>query len=383
GEVNADIRATVSCLQDLGARIAYDDGMFFVVPFAYPISKAPCVLDAGESGSTLRFMLPVACALGANAAFTMRGRLPQRPLSPLYEELAVHGCMLSPQGRSPLSVSGQLTGGTYRIAGNISSQFITGLLLALPLLEADSRIEITGTLESRPYVDLTLQVLCTFSIAIQETATGFAIRGRQRFTAPHTIQVEGDWSNAACWFTLGALQQAPVTVTGLSLGSPQGDKAFLSVLERFGAQVAAFTDHITVSGGKLHGIDIDVSATPDLVPMIAAVALKADGETRIQNAARLRLKECDRLQAIANTLGTFGAQVDETDDGLVIHGGQALHGGTVSSQNDHRIAMMAAVVSAVCKGDITIAQADAVNKSYPRFFDDFRLLGGTAREVQP
>lgn len=382
GEVNEDILATARCLQALGAQIQYENGVFSVIPLTRPVSKEPRVLDVGESGSTLRFMLPLACALGATASFVMGGRLPQRPLSPLYEELAAHGCTLSPQGRSPLAVSGQLAGGTYRIAGNVSSQFITGLLFALPLLPTDSQIEILGTLESRPYVACTLQVLADFGISITERDNRFAISGKERFISPKTIRVEGDWSNAACWFTLGALQAAPVTVTGLNPASPQGDKAFLSMLERFGAQVKSTETSITVSGGTLHGITVDASATPDLVPMIAAVALAAGGETRIQNAARLRLKESDRLHAIAQTLRTFGAQIAETADGLTIHGGAPLHGGTVSACGDHRIAMMAAVVSTLCDDPVTIENADAANKSYPRFFDDFRSLGGTAREVE-
>ena len=208
GEINEDIRATVRCLRALGARITHDHGVFSVYPLSKPIGGDARTLDCGQSGSTLRFMLPVACALGANAEFIMRARLPRRPLSPLYEELAAHGCALSPQGASPLSVSGQLTGGGYTIAGNVSSQFITGLLLALPLLREDSRIDVTGDLESRPYVDITLQTLSDFGIEIEECGGGFIIRGSQRFVSPGKLTVEGDWSNAACWLALGAIGAA-------------------------------------------------------------------------------------------------------------------------------------------------------------------------------
>jgi 3-phosphoshikimate 1-carboxyvinyltransferase len=383
GETNADIRATVQCLAALGAQIAYTDGIFAVTPLARPVSGDTRTLDCGESGSTLRFLLPVACALGVHASFVLHARLPQRPLSPLYEELTAHGCTLSPQGTSPLTASGKLTGGTFLIAGNVSSQFVTGLLLALPLLPEDSRIQVTGALESRPYVDITLQTLADFGIEIAQQDGGFIISGGQRFRSPGTLTVEGDWSNAACWLALGAVGREPVTVTGLNLESPQGDKAFLDLLARFGARVTAGGSAVTVTGGDLRGIDADTSANPDLVPMIAAVALAAKGRTRIGNAARLRLKESDRLSGIARTLRAFGAQIEETPDGLVIEGGRSLRGARVSSENDHRIAMMAAVASALCDGEVTIGGADAVNKSYPRFFDDLRTLGGQTREELP
>jgi 3-phosphoshikimate 1-carboxyvinyltransferase len=382
-EINEDIRATVRCLRALGARITHGNGIFSVHPLSKPIAGDLRTLDCGQSGSTLRFMLPVACALGANASFIMSARLPRRPLSPLYEELAAHGCALSPQGASPLAVSGRLTGGAYTIAGNVSSQFITGLLLALPLLKGDSRIDVTGELESRPYVDITLQTLSDFGIEITHRGGGFIIRGNQRFVSPGTLAVEGDWSNAACWLALGAIGKEPVTVTGLGLQSPQGDKAFLEYLARFGAKIEAGAGGVTVSGGDLRGIDADVRACPDLVPMIAAVALAAQGQTRIGNAARLRLKECDRLRVITNTLRAFGARTQETPDGLTIDGGNPLRGAAVASEDDHRIVMMAAVVSALCEGGVVIEGAEAVNKSYPRFFEDFQALGGEVREEQP
>jgi len=381
-DVNADILATVRCLQALGARVTRHDGSFSVSPLQRSVINTARCLDVGESGSTLRFMLPVACALGINVSYTMGGRLPLRPLSPLYEKLVSHGCTLSPQGSTPLTSSGQLAGGTFCIAGNISSQFITGLLLALPLLPNDSRIEVIGSLESKPYVDITLQVLRDFGITVQEEENAYRIPGGQIYHSPGTLTIEGDWSNAACWLAIGAIGMHPVTVTGLNTQSPQGDKAILSLLTRFGANISHTKDSITVSGGSLRGIAINAAATPDLVPVIAAVALSAREQTHIYNAARLRLKECDRLSAIAQTLDAFGAQITQTEDGLFLTYNKGLHGATISSQNDHRIVMMAALVSIVCDGDIIIENADAVNKSYPRFFEDFRRLGGQIREVQ-
>ncbi|MBN1777900.1 MAG: 3-phosphoshikimate 1-carboxyvinyltransferase [Clostridiales bacterium] len=382
GDVNEDIRATVRCLEALGAKIPYENGVFTVTPLVRPVSSGAHTLDCGESGSTLRFMLPVACALGAGASIAMQARLPRRPLSPLYEELTAHGCKLSAQGSTPLDVSGSLTGGVYRIAGNVSSQFITGLLLALPLLKQDSRIDVTGKLESRPYVDLTLQVLTDFGIEIEEHYGSFIIKGGQQYKSPGKATVEGDWSNAAPWLTLGAVSKQPVTVTGLNPDSKQGDKALIHILHRFGANVETDGSCITVRSGDLQGIDIGVRDIPDLVPMITVVALASEGRSRILSAARLRLKESDRLSVTSQTLSAFGAKIKEMHDSLTIDGGHPLHGSGVDSQNDHRIAMMAAVASSLCEGEVTITQAEAVNKSYPRFFEDFRSLGGEITEEQ-
>lgn len=380
GELNDDIRATIRCLEALGATIAFEGGVCTVSPMHRPVSAEPMTLDCAESGSTLRFMLPVACALGADASFAMRGRLPQRPLSPLHEELASHGCVLSPQGASPLGASGRLCGGEYKITGSVSSQFVTGLLLALPLVKEDSRIDVIGKLESRPYVDLTLKVLKAFGIEIEEHFGCFVVKGGQQYKSPGTVSVEGDWSNAAPWLVLGAVSGQPVTITGLDMNSVQGDRAFIYVLQRFGAVLEAAADGVTVRGGELRGIDMGVRDIPDLVPMITVAALAARGQTRILSAARLRLKESDRLSATSETLRALGAQIAETHDSLVIDGGLPLHGAAVASHNDHRIAMMAAVSSALCKGPVTIAAAEAVNKSYPRFYADLRSLGAVVTE---
>lgn len=380
-ETSADIDATVRCLNALGAEITYTSGAFTVKPVTLPISGVR-LLDCGESGSTLRFLLPVACALGACASFQMGGRLPSRPLSPLYEELDLHGCVLSPQGISPLNVSGQLQGGLFKIAGNVSSQFISGLLFALPLVREDSRIELLGAVESKPYIDMTLSALDEFGIVIRQEMNVFQISGNQRYTAKQSVSVEGDWSNAAFWLCAGALGGKSITVTNLNLQSLQGDKNVLSILERFGARLMYGKDSVTVSRGKLRGIDIDAGDTPDLVPVLAAVASVAEGKTMIYNAGRLRIKESDRLKSVTETLGLLGADIAETKDGLVINGKNELMGGTVNAHGDHRIAMTAAIVSAVCSNAVTIQEAEAVNKSYPGFFKDFSALGGTHEEVR-
>lgn len=329
----------------------------------------------GESGSTLRFLLPVMAALGHKASFYPKGRLPKRPLSPLYEELTAHGCKLSPKGSVPFTIEGQLTGGTYRIPGNVSSQYISGLLFSLPILEKDSRIIVEGTLESRPYVDMTIKVLKDFGIEIVETAEGYEIPGGQSYHGPESYQVEGDWSNGCFWLAAGALLEDGICVSGLDAESLQGDKKIVEILKSFGARVEIDEEGIKVRRGKLAGIQVDVSQIPDMVPALAVVAAAAEGTTEIQNAGRLRIKESDRLHTVTEVLRGLGADIEELPEGLIIKGSGTLNGGKADSYNDHRIAMMAAIASIICEGKVSLQGADAVNKSYPGFFEAMKNLG--------
>jgi 3-phosphoshikimate 1-carboxyvinyltransferase len=385
-ERSQDIDATARCLESLGAVIRYENDGFFVTPIkkikdmsSEDLEKERA-LDCGESGSTLRFLLPVCGALGTKARFNMEGRLPARPLTGLYEEMTSHGCTLSEQGRSPLVLGGRLKNGDYSLPGNISSQFISGLLFALPLPEGDSAICVTGNLESRPYVDMTLDALRLFGINVQEEkkpALAFRVTGSQTYKSPKSVQTEGDWSNAAFWLCAGAIGTNGITCTGLDINSRQGDRAIVELLKKFGARVSVNGGDITVSPNELKGIEIDAENTPDLVPVLAAVASTARGETVIKGAGRLRLKESDRLRTVAASLSALGADVKETDDGLVIQGKNKLQGGEIQSFGDHRIAMAAAVLSGACSNPVTIQNAEAVKKSYPTFFDDFHItLGG-------
>lgn len=367
---NADIDATASCLNALGASIIRKGNRFIVEP----ISKAgnQCTLDCNESGSTLRFLLPLSAALGADCDFIMRGRLPSRPLSPLYELLAEHGITLSPQGTSPLTTSGKLTAGEYRIAANISSQYISGLLFALSITEGNSKLILEGKIESTPYIEMTLDALNAFGAGIslipQEKC--YLIKGKRRLKSPEQLIVGGDWSNAAFFLCAGAIGQASITVSGLDKGSRQGDRAVLSVLKKMGAQVTC-NGGITVHPSRLHGVDIDASDIPDLVPILATVASVAEGETVISHAERLKLKESDRIESVCRTLRTLGADIVPTADGMIIRGKAHLIGGTVDSYNDHRIAMSAAIASLVCQSPVTISHFEAINKSYPSFADNF------------
>ena len=377
---SGDIAATVACLKALGAEIRREAGGYSVIPnseFRIPNLRAkPVMLPCGESGSTFRFLLPIVCALGRDVSFIPKGRLPQRPLSPLIDELVRHGCSLSALGAVPFHASGQLVPGRYSMDAGVSSQFVSGLLFALPMLGGDSELRLDGRAESFPYVELTLAMLEVFGIKADFDGAVFSIPGGQAYRSPGAVRIEGDWSNAAFWLGAGAIGSGRVTCNGLDLRSRQGDRAVVDVLKRFGACVEEGDSAVTVSGGDLKGIEIDASDIPDLVPILAVVAASAEGRTAIRNAGRLRDKESDRLAAIAAAMRGLGADVSETEDGLLIRGGAALSGGTVSSCGDHRIAMALAIAAVACTGAVRMTGAEAVGKSYPGFFDDFQSLGG-------
>ena len=389
--LSADINATIKCLNALGAKIEQCENILKIKSNTQSLKKIKSAdFYCAESGSTFRFMLPIVCALGINAKFFPEGRLPNRPLSPLREELINHGCSIDSVGTLPFTTSGKLNSGIYEIEGNVSSQYITGLLFALPLLEENSEIHIIGKLESKPYVDMTLEVLAEFGLNIfVKNDSTILIGGKSENTNKKdnlTFYADGDWSNAAFWLTAGAIGKNKMTVTGLRPNSAQGDKEILTLLRNFGADIDIKTDDInnlsdiTVYPSQLKGIEIDASDIPDLVPILSLAAACAEGTTKIYNAQRLRLKESDRIATVCDLLTTLGADIHETQDGLIIKGNSAkigqfpLKGGIVSSHNDHRIAMTAAIAASVCSQMVTITDAEAVNKSYPLFWQDYDNL---------
>lgn len=378
-EVNDDILATVSCLSAMGASIRRNGTVFEVSPVKSLID-AP-VLPCGESGSTLRFLLPVACALGMNASFQMEGRLPLRPLSPLREELERVGVHVSESGKNPLCVSGQIRDFDFSIPAGVSSQFISGLLFATAVSGHTGSVTLLGKQESTPYIDITVDALASFGIFVKRNGDRLEIAESRRLHAPEVLRVGGDWSGAAFPLCLGAIGASPISVEGLDPRSRQGDRAVLEILSRFGAHVTEEKDCVTVAPAPLHGIDIDATQIPDLVPVLAVVASAAKGTTVISGAARLRLKESDRLTAIRQTLNALGGEVIETSDGLIIHGKERLTGGLASSFGDHRIAMSAAAAASVCTLPVTLEGAEAVSKSYPAFWQDMTSLGLRSEEI--
>lgn len=368
-DISKDIAATVQCLEALCADVTVADGKLHIVPAAKAGRKA---LFCGESGSTLRFLLPVCGALREEVVFHREGRLPDRPLAPLDAVLRAHGMVITSQG-SDLHCSGQLQSGLYEIPGDVSSQYISGLLFALPLLKGDSIIRITGKIESAAYITMTEQALQQAGIRFVKTENEYTVFGSQQYALPAEAAVEGDYSNAAFFLCMGALSNEGMRVTNMPHETRQGDRAVVDILRRFGAEVTVADDEIFVRGGHLHGCEIDAAPIPDLIPALSVVAAAAEGETHIINAGRLRLKESDRLSTTAEMLTALGGTVAELPDGLVIKDGQ-LQGGIVDSHNDHRIAMSAAVASCVCSEPVTVQDPTCTDKSFPRFWDIFTRL---------
>ncbi len=377
--LSKDIIATVECLKETGTDISVSDGVISVTPAKF---KKSAKIDCGESGSTLRFLLPVVSALGIDTTVIGHGRLPERPLSPLKEEMEKNGAVFETGTRFPLHLTGNLRSGEYELAGNVSSQFISGLLFALPLLDGDSVIKLIPPVESKSYLNITLSVLRKFGIEVREEENLYIVKGNQKYVSPKEITVDGDWSNASFFLCAGAVSKNGITVTGLDINSPQGDKGILKVIKRMGADVNVDGNEITVKKNKLMGTTVDGSDMPDAVPIISVMASMCEkGATHIINASRLRLKESDRIKTTFDMLDNVGAAVSETDDGLVIWGENELIGGRVEGANDHRIVMAAAVLSSLCAIPIDIIGAEAVEKSYPHFFEDFNSLGGKANVI--
>ena len=487
-ELSLDIEATAGCLSSMGADISYDKEMlsFHVVPVSgraaaltTPISEgtadadrssaqgidetiatdassktgnvsgtsgsaAECsqdaegiTIDVGESGSTLRFILPVVAALGINTHIVMHGRLSERPLSPLWEELEAHGVKLTKNADSTMDVAGKLTGSHYKIAADVSSQFISGLLFAAPLItdkDSDFELELTGNIESLNYILMTIDALSSFGVEVERSGNVLRISRDAAYTSPGELKVEGDWSNGAFWICASALTADTLNVTGLRDDSVQGDKEVLKLKDaivcgraKVGEACTDVKGKVDNSAGKASAawktdaaaeaesvdkatseisaanaadlpaaditganddsnteykcnqepVIIDARNVPDLVPVLSVLASGVKGETVFTHAERLRIKESDRIKATVTMLKALGADAEETEDGLRVRGtGRKLRGGIIDSCNDHRIAMSAAVASIICESDVTVLTAQAVRKSYPAFWEDFARVGG-------
>lgn len=370
-----DIKATIGCIKALGAQ-AEIEGTTLTVDGTHIFENKEATLDCGESGSTLRFFIPVAAAGGVKTEFVGHGSLLPRPIGLFAEILPDAGVECETTGVLPLKINGTLRSGRFEVPGNVSSQFITGLLFALPLLEGDSDIVLTSPIQSVGYINMTIRTMSQFGVEIEKTDFGWHIKGSQSYRACD-YKTDGDWSQAAFFMVAGALGGS-VTVNGVSADSAQGDKKVAEILSQFGARVTQNADSVTVEKNNLNAITIDASQIPDLVPVLSVCAAFAEGTTRIIKAERLRIKESDRLKTTAELLNTLGAEVKELPDGLEIKGISSLNGGSVNGFNDHRIVMSAAVCASRCGGDITCSDAMSINKSYPDFFKDYNSIGGKA-----
>ncbi|MDD6991495.1 MAG: 3-phosphoshikimate 1-carboxyvinyltransferase [Oscillospiraceae bacterium] len=357
-----DITVTSQAMEALGANVLADSGTYTVRGIKIPAEKAE--IDCGESGSTLRFIIPVAAALGTTATLNGHAKLPQRPITPYTREFPSKGVTFEPQSGLPITLTGKLRAGEYNLEGDVSSQFITGLMLALPMCEEDSVIKLTSPLQSKPYADMTIAALKKFGIDIREMSMNslpiYLIKGGQKYK-PCRTAVEGDYSQAAFFFTANALG-SEIKVTNLDPNSVQGDKAILDIIASCGDDMKPFT--------------ADVADIPDLVPILAVLGSFTKGQSRIVNAARLKLKESDRLTCVANALNAIGGKVTAGDDFLTMEHIDTFTGGEVDSCKDHRIVMAAAIAATASNAPVIIHGAEDVKKSYPRFFDDFKSLGG-------
>lgn len=358
-----DIEATLRCMAAMGTgaeTIAPHTLRIHGPGHSIPQSGPLPHFDCGESGSTLRFLLPVALAVTGGGVFTGRGRLMERPQAPYFEIFRQQGIHWQ-QEDGTLTVQGRLRPGSFSLPGNVSSQFVTGLLYALPLLEGDSEILLTSPLESRPYVDMTLETLRSAGIQVENrNYEAFTVPGRQSFRAGDRV-MEADWSQAGFWYAACFLDN-PVDIRGMNPASAQGDKIV--------------SNHYWLLARPDGDTEIDISGCPDLLPPLAVMAALRGGATRFTNAARLRIKESDRLATVCRMLTALGVRAEEGPDSLTVYGGAALTGGTVDGANDHRIVMAAAIAATACGGEVTILGAEAVNKSYPSFWEEYQRLGG-------
>jgi 3-phosphoshikimate 1-carboxyvinyltransferase len=309
-------------------------------------------------------------ARGGNYTFIGHGKLMDRPNDELLGSLSAHGVSWEKTDR--INISGKLTAGEYRIRGDISSQYVSGLLMALATLGGDSTITLLTPLSSAPYVDITLEVLSNYGIKIVRTDSGYFIKGGQKFKG--NVTPEGDWSNAAFFIALGALS-GKTEVFGLNLDSVQGDRDILKILKLADAKIETADDTVTVYKSSLKAFTVDAEDCPDLVPITAVIAACAKGTSIIKNVSRLKIKESDRIESTIVTLDAFGIRAEYTDGNLIVYGGTP-KAGEIDSYNDHRIVMSAAVLATVCQGTSVIKNAQAVEKSYPTFFKDLESVGG-------
>ena len=360
-----DIHATRGVIPALGVASQTEGDTITIRGIARPAASA--VADCCESGSTLRFLIPVAAALGVTTEFRGQGRLPQRPITPYLREMGKRGVTFAYDQTMPFTISGRLQSGIYELEGDISSQFITGLLFALPLLSGGSEIRLLSRLGSKPYADMTLDCMRRFGVTAEETADGYRIPGGQTYR-PADVTVEGDFSQAAFFYAANAMG-ADIILQNIPQRSAQGDRKGVEILREMWYNKK---DRI---------FQIDASDIPDLVPILSVAAGVCGSTVEIVGAKRLRIKESDRLETTAALVNALGGDCTVREDGLLIRPVPRYHGGTVDSAGDHRIAMSAAIAAAFADGPVIIKGAESVEKSYPAFFEDYQALGGAANGI--
>lgn len=377
-----DILATTQAMKDLGVSIkTFED--YEIITGSKNLKRINNTINCRESGSTIRFMIPISLLADGEVTFVGEGRLTTRPLNVFHEIFDKQGIKYS-RGLEelPLIINGKLKPGKFEVTGDVSSQFITGLLYTLPKLEGDSEIVITTGLESKGYIDLTLDILDRFGIKIiNEEYKKFIVPGNQKYRA-HDYRVEGDFSQVAFWLVAGFLNDG-INCLGMNPNSLQGDREIIKILKDMGGDLTIDEKVISIVGKKSKGAIIDLSQCPDLGPIVTVLASLSEGTTRIINAGRLRIKESDRITSMTTELNKLGAKIVETENGVIIEGVKNLKGGVeVDAWNDHRVAMALAVASSRCDEPITLTGADSVKKSYPNFWKDFKDLNGNMEIIE-
>ena len=373
-----DIEATCSAMEMFGTSMVKNGNSVDIISKG-KIKSPTRTIDCRESGSTLRFLVPFGGIVDEPVVFNGKGKLKTRPMDPYFNIFDEQNIRYTYDGGLPLMVEGQIKPGKFTLRGDVSSQFITGLMFVLPFLDGDSEIIITSPLESKGYIDLTIDVLDKFNVKIiNNDHKSYYIEGNQKYS-PSDMKIEGDYSQAAFWIVAGLIG-GNNELKGLNINSKQGDSEIIDIVKRMNGKIEAKEERVVVSRSETKGTIIDAAQCPDIIPVLTVLAALSDGKTEIINASRLRIKESDRLKAIATELNKLGAQIIEEPEGLVIYGREHLSGGVVDSWNDHRIAMSLAIASIRCTDKVVITNSQAIEKSYPNFFEDFKKLGGNISE---
>ena len=376
-----DIDATMDSLRTLGSTITYEQGVAHITP-----GSAPTIGQVlpHESGTTLRLLLPVSASICDTVKVDAKGRLPERPLEPLLSEMKAHGVSFS-QEAPPFTMTGRLQGGTFSMTGSVSSQFFSGLLLASPQL-GRTTVNCKSSLQSKDYVTLTIETMKDFGVHVTETTTEdghprFTIEENQHFHGNEQYPIEGDWSNGAIWLVAAAMTGQSISVTGLRSNSVQADKRILSILESAGVTCTWNGTTVTITGKAHEPIHVNLEQMPDLLPILSSLACSIEGESSFINGARLRLKESDRLEAVAQLVRDSGGSVRIEGDNLYIRGTGTLTGGTVDCVNDHRLVMAGALNALIARSPMILKDSEAISKSYPHFFTDWKQLGGETHTI--